>query len=345
MSRTGINYQDVAKAATKLQGLNENPTVDRVREILGTGSKSTIARHLKEWKGSNADLAEVKGLPAELVAIVSGLWDRLQNDAAQQLITYEAEFKIKLSAVESSLHQAQSINLDLQTNSRKLEEALITSEQQIKDIAQACAEEKNRVAQLQAQVSNLEQHNQAQQQENSKLHALLKNMQNNLEHYQEATQKLQQDQALNLDRQRINYEHELSVMRKQLEGVMQSEQRLVAQNQLLQQQLEQHELIEARNQQLESNCKELELKAGIIQEKYNELLNVHQAAHLALEAKTNDYIELLQKSAVDTSRIQYLESLQKSSEQKISALLQEQILLAEQKARIEGALEHFKEIA
>jgi len=41
MGRIGITYQDVAKAIPTLQGQQKNPTVDNIRELLGTGSKST----------------------------------------------------------------------------------------------------------------------------------------------------------------------------------------------------------------------------------------------------------------------------------------------------------------
>jgi len=65
VGRIGIIYQDVATAAQQLQGLSKNPTVDNVRSILGTGSKSTIARHLKEWKSQQGIMTASDGaIPA-----------------------------------------------------------------------------------------------------------------------------------------------------------------------------------------------------------------------------------------------------------------------------------------
>ena len=43
MARAGVTYHDVAKAAEAIKSQRQEPTVDRVREHLGTGSKSTIA--------------------------------------------------------------------------------------------------------------------------------------------------------------------------------------------------------------------------------------------------------------------------------------------------------------
>ena len=42
MSRTGITYQEVIEAITKLQERGKIPTVDRIRNQLGTGSNRTI---------------------------------------------------------------------------------------------------------------------------------------------------------------------------------------------------------------------------------------------------------------------------------------------------------------
>lgn len=50
MARGGVNYTEVDEAACYLQGLGRNPTVDAIRERLGTGSRTTLAEHLKRWK-------------------------------------------------------------------------------------------------------------------------------------------------------------------------------------------------------------------------------------------------------------------------------------------------------
>ena len=56
MGRAGILYADVKQAAAKLLALGKNPTVDSVREELGsTGSKSTIAPLLKRWKAEQQE--------------------------------------------------------------------------------------------------------------------------------------------------------------------------------------------------------------------------------------------------------------------------------------------------
>ena len=48
MARAGVNYHDVAQAAVELKAKGLRPTVDRIREFLGTGSKSTPRRCLSD---------------------------------------------------------------------------------------------------------------------------------------------------------------------------------------------------------------------------------------------------------------------------------------------------------
>ncbi len=55
MSRAGVTLLDVEQAVLKLQGRGKNPSVDAVREVLGTGSKSTIAQHLRDWKAQQSE--------------------------------------------------------------------------------------------------------------------------------------------------------------------------------------------------------------------------------------------------------------------------------------------------
>jgi len=82
MGRIGISYQEVVNAIHLLQGENKNPTVDNIRLILQTGSKSTIARYLKEWRHSESiegPYSSSNALPEELSSLVKGLWNRIQE--------------------------------------------------------------------------------------------------------------------------------------------------------------------------------------------------------------------------------------------------------------------------
>ena len=47
MARAGIYKSEVLRARDKLLAMGRNPSIDAVREELGTGSKSTIHRYPK----------------------------------------------------------------------------------------------------------------------------------------------------------------------------------------------------------------------------------------------------------------------------------------------------------
>lgn|GEM_PF-6641372 len=50
MARAGVTYHDVAKAAEVIKNQRQEPTMDRVREQLGTGSKAP-SRHCSSVGG------------------------------------------------------------------------------------------------------------------------------------------------------------------------------------------------------------------------------------------------------------------------------------------------------
>lgn len=87
MARAGILYSQVAKAAAQLSATGTAPTVDTVRAVLGTGSKSTIAPMLKQWKGEHQgeSAAAGAGLPADLLESVKGVYQRLEAGAQAQV--------------------------------------------------------------------------------------------------------------------------------------------------------------------------------------------------------------------------------------------------------------------
>ena len=50
MARPGVTYIEVANAAEVIQGLGQNPTVDRVLSQLGTGAKAPSRRYSNNGK-------------------------------------------------------------------------------------------------------------------------------------------------------------------------------------------------------------------------------------------------------------------------------------------------------
>ena len=147
MARAGITYQDVANAAQRVRQRGDEPTVDRVRSELGTGSRSTLGPMLKRWKTGSEAAAHLNGLPADLVAAVKALHERAQY-AADERITQEREAHQTLEqqrcglekanealrnesdaqahALQQEQHRAASLTSKLEASQEKLSETTAT---------------------------------------------------------------------------------------------------------------------------------------------------------------------------------------------------------------------------
>ncbi len=104
MARRGVDFETVKQAALKLLSKGISPSVQRIRESLGTGSNSTIAEHLKVWREQHA-AKKVHHLPAslppELIASFETLWQTAMEHAEKHL----TDVKEALESQEEILQQ------------------------------------------------------------------------------------------------------------------------------------------------------------------------------------------------------------------------------------------------
>lgn len=113
MARPGVTYGEVMEAANLLVGQGKNPTIEQVRLVLGTGSSTTIANHLREWKKGQDEsslLAAKENIPQELMAVIKGLWDRLINQSAEKWQAIEADYQQSLEEAQQELQKYKSNN-------------------------------------------------------------------------------------------------------------------------------------------------------------------------------------------------------------------------------------------
>lgn len=121
MARAGVTYHDVAKAAEAIKNLRQEPTVDRVREHLGTGSKSTIAPLLKRWRSDNGETADTGGLPNDLVEVVKSLHERVQQMADHRIEQTRQEFEASNKELRKELDSANNTITQLTARQQDLE--------------------------------------------------------------------------------------------------------------------------------------------------------------------------------------------------------------------------------
>lgn len=77
VARPGISYDDVKKAAAAIHAQGVAPSIQRVREWLGTGSNSTIAEHLKRWQqelSATPQLALPPSVPEAVLHALDAFW-------------------------------------------------------------------------------------------------------------------------------------------------------------------------------------------------------------------------------------------------------------------------------
>jgi len=115
LARPGVTYLDVAKAATQLMEQDTRPSIEAIRRILGTGSNSTINRHLRDWRDKQGNQIELEqGLPESLLIAVKGIYEAIQEDAAQKIQKTETTFGGKISDLAHQLALANEKNQQLE---------------------------------------------------------------------------------------------------------------------------------------------------------------------------------------------------------------------------------------
>src|SRR5690554_6847241 len=162
MARMGVQYEEVVEAAVQLQKQGDNPTIQRIREWLGTGSFTTISEHLKQWRANQRNATplqqESQDLPASLVKMAQAFWQQACSEADEKLQSYQqqadTEIRQALTDKQLALEEAQRMEeknliIDKKNNAlltdlkqqaaqlSRLETQLETSNQQLSSLTTA----------------------------------------------------------------------------------------------------------------------------------------------------------------------------------------------------------------
>jgi len=136
MARSGIRYEEVQEAAETLLSRGLNPTIQRVRELLGTGSNTTISEHLKHWQQQLAESPKAvlpPAVPETVMTALESFWKiaihqaeaafEEQRVAAAQAVAAAEQAR---DAAVAGERQAQTAADDL---SRQLDAATLSARQ------------------------------------------------------------------------------------------------------------------------------------------------------------------------------------------------------------------------
>ena len=134
MARNGIQYSDVQQAIDVLLARGDNPSVQRIRDVLGTGSFTTISEHFRLWRNEreqNRDVPPPKGVPEAVVTAASQLWQEAQEAANQALVHYREEANRQVEAAQQAEQQAGRQAADAEQRESALAEHLRHVEQRM----------------------------------------------------------------------------------------------------------------------------------------------------------------------------------------------------------------------
>lgn len=349
MGRIGITYQDVEQAAAELQGQQRNLTVDNVRDVLGTGSKSTIAKFLREWKAHHGLNSHDDGtLPVDLLALVKGLWESVQGKAALQITDYQREAESKLTQLQQDSHQAKQLASNLQATLHQLEEQLAQKEKNNQQLNLALISAEQEKAKMAERITLLNHHRQEQTTETDRLHQLLKHVQNNLEHYQQESQKLRQQQALLLEKQRNEYEQKLLQMTQQQEQLIKENAHHQAQCDELQKNYsmlkQAHQLILEQKTESQAQYHQIKSAHEQLQKAFDHLTEKYQQQTTVFEENRATNIALTEKTNTQQEKITDLKAELAKAEDKIQALRSDYQFSSHEKANLEGQVTQLQNI-
>lgn len=121
MARQGISKEQVYTAAAELREEGTAPTVQAVRERIGSGSFSTINTHLAEWKSENAAqaVADIPDIPEKVEAAFKQIWATATRSAQEGFETQREA----LEAVRKEMgHERASMAEEIERLEGELEE-------------------------------------------------------------------------------------------------------------------------------------------------------------------------------------------------------------------------------
>jgi hypothetical protein len=110
MSRTGITYQEVMDAALLLEQQGERPTIDKVRQLLGsTGSNTTISKYLQLLRNNSVTKENKVSTPDIVQVAVDRVWQDMRKQTDDEIEKIKEETQ---KLVEVAENKAERIEAD-----------------------------------------------------------------------------------------------------------------------------------------------------------------------------------------------------------------------------------------
>jgi chromosome segregation ATPase len=347
MARAGVTYHDVVKAAEAIKTQGQEPTVDRVREHLGTGSKSTIAPLLKRWRSDNGAVADIGGLPNDLVAALKSLHERLQQEADHRIEQARQEFKETNDELRKELADASNTISQYSTHQKELEKQIeqLTEEkklqsQSVEELRVALAKMESKRDEAIARATDLKETVTELKQEN-------KDIRDHFEHYQQRTAEDRQQERDQFRITNQQLQDQIQDLRGQLDQAESRSSELVDIKEQLQRSVGDLEQANATlNGELGRKTEEIRsLKSDLDEavKQNQESQNINGQLAKQITALTSQKAEADKEVAVLSLALETAKSELKTSQDKVVFLNDENKVILQEKAVIKGQFKQLQE--
>ncbi len=352
MARIGVTYNDIAKAAQAIKSRAQEPTVDRVREFLGTGSKSTIAPHLKQWRNSSGEFKNNNGLPNDLLEIVKSLYDRVQQTAEFKISQMTDSFQSEQDTLTSELddgkkHIAQLLkqqnNLEQQLSNTKTENESLTKS--VNSLQKSLDKTEFKQTQAQSRIKELKLATIELKQENKDIRA-------HFEHYQ---QHIAEDRQQERDQHRLSNEQLQNQIRdlsaRYTESEKQLNKRINEQRQVDSNKQQIIEQLQTKNQTLLFEKSKNQTEINLLKDQQVSYTNKHQKLKEQKKCTQDELTLLISEYTQTQYKIKLLQCTVEQNKSELFDYKDKVVIqdndyktLLQEKALIQGQLSQFQKL-
>lgn len=205
MARAGIYKSEVLRARDKLLATGRNPSIDAVREELGTGSKTTIHRYLKEIEEEEGPATGTRVAVSEAIQDLVGRLAARVNEEAEERVTAAQARHVEQLAQHQQV--AAALKTEAQSTRQQLEHTQLTLAEEKTahgKTSEALSGKSLECIQLTQQVADLQERLAADERHRQSLEEKHQHARQALEHFRQSS-KEQRDQDQRKHEQQVQY--------------------------------------------------------------------------------------------------------------------------------------------
>lgn len=349
MTRPGVTYFDVANVAQQLIVSGQEPSIERIRIQLKTGSNSTIGTHLRTFRAKQdplQQLATKEKIPEELIILLKGLWEQVIAQAETQVEAVKTETQQDLTQHKQTIQQLQQNNARLQQSELQLRQAHDSLVLEKVALEKIITDYRTEMAALQAKQDGSVQQLADKQIRIEELNKQNKQTQANLEHYRSASLDQRQLDQQRAEQQQRELTQTMQQIKMENESLRPQKIELQQLNDQLQSALTSMQVdLSKANQHAEKTATDLIETHKALAQKTELQLHL-QAQHEKVYAKREEQIkftaELQAQNAVLSQQIMIIKNEIEIMTEQSNVLTHDKWILGQERAQLLGQVKQLQ---